>query len=145
LNLAHHKRLHQFGDHDLHLRWENPDGAAPVRLVLSGELDAAEIDKLGKAVTAALGSGPAVDLHLDAAELFFLDSGGIRGLLLARKQVRQAGGRLSIVAVSPIVRQVLEITGLLEIFGIEEQPDAAGASAVEARSDRREARPESVR
>jgi anti-anti-sigma factor len=110
----------------------NPDPAAsrlriladPPILVLSGELDGVERARLLSAVTEMIHANPGAAVGIDATDVTFLDSGGLRALLICREHAKQAGSDLSIVAAGIIVRQVLEMTGLMEILG----PHRAGTA-----------------
>lgn len=90
----------------------------PIRFTLAGELDSDEAPKLREAVADAVRRHPAQPIGLDAGRLEFLDSGGIRALIESRQESEAAGSRLTVVAVSTIVYQVLEISGLLSIFEV---------------------------
>lgn len=102
------------------LRIVRVPGPHPDRLMLDGELDGAEHDNLRDAVVAVLRDRPGRPVEIDASGLTFLDSGGVRALLMCHDQARRAGAGagLVMVAASLIVRQVLEITALLEMFGL---------------------------
>jgi anti-sigma B factor antagonist len=55
---------------------------------------------------------------IDAAGLGFIDSSAISELLRVRQVVVDNGGDVSIVNAGASVRRVLEITGLLDTFGV---------------------------
>ncbi|BCJ39376.1 hypothetical protein GCM10010168_63760 [Actinoplanes ianthinogenes] len=105
------------GSHALDLRVVGAGQAGPVGLVLSGELDREEADKLLECVTGLVREHPGRAIEVDAGTLLFLDSGGVRALLTCLELAEAAGCRLSIVAAGPVTYQVLRITGLLETFG----------------------------
>ncbi|GAA4606523.1 anti-anti-sigma factor [Actinoplanes octamycinicus] len=105
------------GTFRLHLQAGDVVPGGPVPLILGGELDRVEADRLLAAITVLVREHPGRPIALDAGRLMFLDSGGVRALLGCQQFAEAAGSRLSIVAAGPIVHQVLEITGLLEIFG----------------------------
>ncbi|MEV6303273.1 STAS domain-containing protein [Actinoplanes sp. NPDC051861] len=113
----------QLGDYAasrLHLHVSGPDPDGSTTIVLSGELDGQEAEPLHDTVmTAALRCAPA-PVRLDATRLTFLDSSGIRALLSCRSMAASAGSRLLMPRVHPHVFQVLDITGLLTIFGVTE-------------------------
>lgn len=99
------------------LHVEDAGGSPPAPLVLTGELDGTDEPTLHAAVAAVLHRHPGAQVALDATGLAFLDSGGVRALLTCRDHAHRRGGGLVIVAAGPMPYQVLEITGLLEIFG----------------------------
>ncbi|GIE29272.1 hypothetical protein Ait01nite_023170 [Actinoplanes italicus] len=100
------------------LRIDVDETGDAIRLTLVGELDSDEAPKLSDAVTQAVRSHPGRPIGLDAGDLEFLDSGGLRALIESRQEAEAAGSRLTVVAVSTVVFQVLEITGLLSIFEV---------------------------
>jgi anti-sigma B factor antagonist len=86
------------------------DGGAPV-VMLSGELDLGTIGALTDTLDRLDGS-PIVDLE----GLSFIDSSGIRTLVIARKRMLKNGGDLVLLSPQPQVRRVLEITGLDDLI-----------------------------
>ncbi|AEV83624.1 Anti-sigma F factor antagonist [Actinoplanes sp. SE50] len=119
-------------DHSLRTEVHLPDEPGDARLVIVGELDGEETVGLHDAVSRTLRHPATRAVHVDAGDLIFLDSSGIRSLLAARRRAAEAGVELSIVAVSPIVYQILQITGLLPILGVGagtvvRQPAARGS------------------
>jgi len=83
-----------------------------------GELDAHNCGELGDALRDATGGTPAAAVVIDASGLSFIDSSAISELLRLREQLDADGGSLVLSDVQPSVRRVLEITGLLETFGV---------------------------
>ena len=59
------------------------------------------------------------DVVLDFAQLEYLSSAGLRVLVGAQKQVTAAGGSLRIVNLVDDVREVFEITGLIDVLDVE--------------------------
>jgi anti-anti-sigma factor len=98
---------------------------APVRIVLAGELDGEEVTRLHDAVAGVPLPGDIRDLRIDAGELTFLDSAGIRALLGLRERAADAGARVVIDRLTHNVYRVIEIAGLLDIFQISD-PAASG-------------------
>jgi anti-anti-sigma factor len=62
-------------------------------------------------------SGPPPEMVVDFREVTFLDSTGIRELVLAGHALARQGGRLEIRGAHGVVLHCLEITGVLEHFG----------------------------
>ena len=88
------------------------DPSAPV-IRLSGELDVASVERAKAGIAPYL--DPAPDLiTFDLEKLTFMDSSGIAMLV----QISNEIPRMSLIHVTPIVHRVLEITGLLEHFGV---------------------------
>lgn len=57
-------------------------------------------------------------LILDLKKVNFIDSSGLGAILGRFKRLSQQGGRLSAVNVSPQVRRIFELSGLLKIMEI---------------------------
>ena len=97
-------------------------------LTVVGDVDLGATEKLGAAITGAVEDlDPGSELELDLAGVDFLDSAGLRALLLGADAVSAANVQLSIV-LSPAVRRVLEMTRLgPDVFGIaaDDWPPAA--------------------
>ena len=108
----------------LQVELEIPPAPAPVRITLAGELDGEEVPRLDAAVAGVPLAGDPRDLRVDAGELTFLDSAGIRALLVLRERATDSGARVVIDRVTANVYRVLEISGLLDVFGVG---DRAGA------------------
>jgi anti-anti-sigma factor len=89
-------------------------------VVVRGEVDLESSDQLSRVLTetvAALGEGPSARLHLDLDGVGYMDSTGLRAVLMARDELIQRGGSLDVVAASTIVRRLIEITGLHDLLG----------------------------
>ena len=104
----------------------NANGARVVRL--KGEFDLAGVPTFER----ELGRGPGPHektLVLDLRELTFLDSSGLRAVLMADRAVRAEGRRCVVVRGPERVNRVLELTGvdahleLVDGFPLSEQPD----------------------
>jgi anti-anti-sigma factor len=95
-----------------------PHAVAPhaITLRLSGELDLAGGAHTIARVRGALRRAPRrVDLDLRAIE--FIDLGGVSALITCRRMCGARGAELRIVATSPAVRRLLELTGLEALVG----------------------------
>lgn len=86
------------------------DGATAV-VELDGELDLNGVHVLTAAVGDLLGEPPR-SIAVDAARLTFIDSAGLRALLVAQRDAEAAGTVLGLVKSSQPVDRVLEMTGL---------------------------------
>jgi anti-sigma B factor antagonist len=94
---------------DMHL---DPIGAQVV--ILSGELDSSNAASLQERV-ASIPPQPAQPLIFDLTGLRFMDSAGIAVLIGAATKASS----VSLRNPSPIIRRVLEATGLSSVFSIE--------------------------
>ncbi|HTJ66389.1 MAG TPA: STAS domain-containing protein [Actinospica sp.] len=99
------------------------------RRVLSvvGDVDLGSAEKLEAEIAGAVEDlDPGADLLLDLSGVSFLDSSGLRALILGSDAVKMADVRLAFV-LSPAVSRVLEVTQLPpEAFGIA-APDWSAA------------------
>ena len=84
---------------------------------LGGVLDLDGMSALSSAVAALL-ERPLVSVEVDAGGLRFIDSGGLRALLLARQAAAAVDVRLGVAARSDAVDRVLAMSGLGEYLGM---------------------------
>jgi anti-sigma B factor antagonist len=82
---------------------------------VEGELDLHESRRLSAAVAELL-SEPVELVELDATALTFIDSAGVRAILLARSGAAERGIRFLISGVSPPIRRVMEIAGAEDLL-----------------------------
>lgn len=99
-------------DQDVTVASVREENGTPV-VYLSGELDQTSAGQLSTAIGAALASHPG-RLVLDASGLTFMDSSGIALLASATQRVQEVQVRDP----SPIVRRLIELTGLSKILRI---------------------------
>jgi anti-anti-sigma factor len=88
------------------------------RMLVFGELDAVDADRLQTAVVDVLRQHRPSRIELDLHGVTFLDSAGIRALLLCQADARQVDCQIRLTNPHPMVYRVLQITGLLEHFGL---------------------------
>jgi anti-sigma B factor antagonist len=84
-----------------------------VRLTLAGELDSSVVDQL----QAALGEALALDsrtLTVDVSGVWFIDTSSIGLLVRTCNSARAEGRRFTVVDSRGLVRQVLQMMGLLD-------------------------------
>jgi anti-sigma B factor antagonist len=90
-----------------------------VRLRVSGELDLHRESELRSALEATLDEGALDELVLDVRGLQFLDSSGLRSLLVCRDRTQALGARFRL-AVSPgPVTRLLVVAGVQSWFDYE--------------------------
>ena len=93
-----------------------PDGRT--RFTVRGELDLSAVPSFEAGLRQAL-AGPGAVL-LDLSELHFMDSSGVRSVLEMSRAAAQARLGLTISRdMPPEVRQVLELTNVLELLPLE--------------------------
>ncbi|UDY37463.1 STAS domain-containing protein [Dermatobacter hominis] len=101
------------------------DGRLTGRAVVTGDLDVSVTDLLESRLVALREAG-ATDLIVDATDVTFLDSSGLRALIHARNEFEGAGGTFIIDGMSPAVRRVLDLCGMLDLGAL---PGVAEGSA----------------
>jgi anti-anti-sigma factor len=79
---------------------------------LEGEIDLAARPALDEALEFALDGDGVGDVYLDLDAVTFADSVTIAWLLSTDRRIRTRGGRLTIVACSDAVRELLRLTGI---------------------------------
>jgi anti-sigma B factor antagonist len=93
------------------------DGVCVVR----GELD----EYTGGELVSALATHPTVT-SIDLGEVSFVDSAGLRALLVARHQREEAGTALHVCRSSTAVRRVMRLAGIAHLFAYQPGSTAAG-------------------
>ena len=92
-------------------------------LRLAGELDMAGVDRFERLLTADQTS-EAATFVLDMRGLTFIDSSGLRAVIMADQRVRAEGGRFIVVRGPDQVNQVLEMTGVGQRIELVDEPPA---------------------
>jgi anti-anti-sigma factor len=82
-------------------------------LTAHGEVDLETVGQLSDALAAVTSSG---HVDVDLADVSYMDSGGLRSLLIAKSDIEQLGGRLRVTAASSMVDRLLEIAGVADIL-----------------------------
>ena len=85
-------------------------GAAPVSVVVTGEIDLACTDELTTRLCAAVDAYPQ-GMELDLASVSFCDCRGLTAMLTAQIRARRLGRYFALGPHSPIVSRLLELTG----------------------------------
>jgi anti-anti-sigma factor len=98
------------------------DGGVRV-LRLEGELDMAGVDQFQHLLAADRPAATATYV-IDLRGLTFIDSSGLRALIMADQGVRQDGGRLIVVRGADRVNEVLEMTGVAQRIELVDEPPA---------------------
>lgn len=99
-----------------------------VSVNVEGRIVHGEIDTSNDPVKAL---GPDVyrkKLQFNLALVDFVDSAGISWLLICHKRIREAGGAMVIHSITPMVRQVLAVLRLDQVFQLAD--DAAAAKVL---------------
>jgi anti-anti-sigma factor len=90
-----------------------------------GEVDLATAPQLRGMLLEVLAARPATHLVIDLSAVTFLDSTGIGVLVGAHQRVTASGGWFSAVVSTPMVRRVLQVTGLLRAWRVTGSVDDA--------------------
>jgi anti-sigma B factor antagonist len=103
----------------------NVDEAGPGRHVVTvdGELDLATAGGLWKQLQPLI--EPGVLIVLDGTEMTFLDSSGLRVLLMAGSAATACGATLRLVMPQPAVQRVLDLAGVIGHLHIRADVPAA--------------------
>ncbi|CAN5245287.1 STAS domain-containing protein [soil metagenome] len=86
------------------------DGST-ARLRLSGELDVHGASRVTDELAELAAAGPH-SVIVDVADVTFLDSTGLRALIVGRDQIRESGASFQLEGVGGVVERVLTMTGL---------------------------------
>ena len=84
-------------------------------LRVGGDIDAHSAERLKQ----PLADLAAKHTRLDMSGVTFIDSSGLRELVLAHQHAVEAGGSIVVVSPSATVRRLLDITSVAEILEIE--------------------------
>jgi anti-sigma B factor antagonist len=93
-------------------------------VVARGEVDVASSVTLLHEISATLAL-PITGMTVDLAYVTFLDSSGVNALVVARTRASEQGIDFRLESVPRQARRVLEVCGLLDVFGLSARSDAA--------------------
>jgi anti-sigma B factor antagonist len=103
------------------------DGRGWTVLAVSGEIDIATASVLDEAIEKAL-SDDANRLVIDLEAVSFMDSTGLRTLIVAHRRLEADGGRMIVVPGSGPIRRLLEVAGVVDTLNVEASLDDLPAS-----------------
>jgi anti-anti-sigma factor len=103
-----------------------------VRVAVVGEIDLSNSDLLRIRLLNVLSASHPHHLDVDLAGVPFLDCSGITVLVAVDRAAARIGCRLHITNPQPLVRRVLDLTGLLDVLtaGFDEAPLPAATADV---------------
>jgi anti-sigma B factor antagonist len=84
-------------------------------IAVSGRVDAATAPQFEAQLLELIAEGR-LRIVIDLADLDYINSAGLRALLVAGKRLKPQGGRLLLAAPREPVRQVLQISGFSSMF-----------------------------
>ena len=96
------------------LEWKVERQSGIATLALSGELDLASADAIDAVANSVIAQERV--LVLDLHELSFMDSTGLRLLGRLHNNAERKGHRLLLARISPPVRRILHVAGLVDFF-----------------------------
>ena len=88
-----------------------------IRIYLSGRIDSNNADEIKNAILPEIGSDPEVPVVVDASELKYISSAGLRVFL----QIRKAHPDMKIINTSVAIYEILEITGFTEMIDVSKK------------------------
>jgi anti-sigma B factor antagonist len=88
--------------------------AGTATVTLRGEVDILTVDQVRVVLGEALATRPQ-EIVVDLAELAFIDSTGLGALIFGFQRARDAGVRFRLANPNATVRQILVLSGLLEV------------------------------
>ena len=97
-------------------------------ITIRGDLDVATAPTAARVVAAHCHEG--ADTVLDLGELGFMDSSGLRVLLLAANRAAKYGDAVRIRAITPAVERLLSYTGTADLFVLPGASTTAAQRAV---------------
>lgn len=83
-------------------------------VALHGEVDVLTVDRVRQSLSEAIAAQPA-EIVVDLADLSFIDSTGLGALIFGFQRARDRGIPFRLAHPTPAVRQVLILSGLLEV------------------------------
>ncbi|HXB75235.1 MAG TPA: STAS domain-containing protein [Candidatus Acidoferrales bacterium] len=103
---------------------EQKQVAGQVVFLVSGRMDAESAPDFEEKCRACIAEG-VTGLVVDLGELAYVSSMGLRSFITVTKMLQDKGGPLRICRLKGLVKQVFEITGLLQLFRVYESVEAA--------------------
>jgi anti-sigma B factor antagonist len=91
---------------------------------LNGEIDVYTSPKVKDAIGELIDKGH-YNLVINLEKVRYIDSTGLGVLIGGLKRVREHGGTVNLVCTNPQIKKIFDITGLVKIFGIFDDENAA--------------------
>lgn len=102
---------------------QHTDADGTVTVAVAGEIDMATSPLLAAALREAISAEETKQLAVDLSQVTFLDSSGIRELVLAYGLAGEQGVACYVIRPHQNARRVLELTGLLDLLTEQAPPD----------------------
>jgi anti-sigma B factor antagonist len=91
-------------------------GGDRIDVVVTGDVDSATSNQLETLLSDLADPAEVLHVAVDLAGVGFIDSSGLRALIVGQRVVEAAGSRLTIGMASAPVRRLFEMTGLVDRF-----------------------------
>jgi anti-anti-sigma factor len=101
-------------NNDLDLRVNESDVPGVVVVTATGEIDSSNCLALQDLLSSLAGQAASKEVQVDLAGVTFIDSSGLRALIVGQRAITEVGGAMRVSAASDSVRRLFEITGLVE-------------------------------
>jgi anti-anti-sigma factor len=85
-------------------------------IILSGGIDYSTQEEFKSANKQALSVVSVTEIHVNFAETTFLDSSGIRALLMLNKEAHESGKSMIVFNVNENMREIFDIGGFDKVF-----------------------------
>jgi anti-anti-sigma factor len=95
-----------------------------VLFLVSGRMDAENAPQFEQKCRTSIAEG-VTNLVVDLGDLAYISSMGLRSFVSLAKTLHDKGGALRICRMNGLVKQVFEITGLIQSFPVYESVEAA--------------------
>lgn len=89
-----------------------------LNLYLEGRIDSNNAAKIDSEIAEAIAANPGAEIAIDAENLEYISSAGLRVLMKLRKQAKEV---LPMLNVSPEVYEIFEVTGFTELFDVQKR------------------------
>ncbi len=105
------------------LTLDRPDNDGALRVRCGGQISQARFPGPTDPLLDLLGpDGHALSVRLDLGEVDHVDSSGVGWLVGVHRRFQEAGGRLVLSRVPPVIDQILRFSGLDHLLHVERQP-----------------------
>jgi anti-anti-sigma factor len=115
------------------LSLDQSDGDS-IRVAVSGKITQHDFGPIQEPLEALVGPGVyAKQVTLDMSDATYMDSSGVGWLLTCHKRMREAGGKLQMGNVQPLIANMLRLLKLSRMLGLdgpvdESTPESGGLS-----------------
>jgi anti-sigma B factor antagonist len=91
-------------------------------LAVAGEIDLATVPELERAIKAILDDGSSSNLMLDLSDTSFMDSTGLRVLIMTSREFNDGGRDLAILVKPGPISRLLDVSGMHELLRVIGDP-----------------------